>query len=56
MQLLEVAGASKVALRLEKIRELNAKREWINKNLYRLTTKVDMLMVAYEALKSQLCR
>jgi len=53
MQLLEVAGASKVALRLEKIRELNAKREWINKNLYRLTTKVDMLVVAYEALKSQ---
>jgi group II intron reverse transcriptase/maturase len=49
----EVAGASTVLTRLEKIRELNAKREWINRDLYRLTSKMDMLVVAYERLKSQ---
>src|SRR5690242_415757 len=51
--MLEVAGNEKVLERLEVIRKLNAKREWINKELYRLTYKEDMLIVAYERLKSK---
>ena len=51
--MLEVAGNVKVLERLEVIRKLNAKREWINKELYRLTYKEDMLIVAYERLKSK---
>jgi len=35
------------------IRKLNAKREWINDRLYGLTAKEDLLIVAYERLKSQ---
>jgi len=53
MQLLEMAGSVKVLERLEVIRKLNAKREWINDRLYGLTTKEDLLIVAYERLKSQ---
>jgi len=51
--MLEVAGNTKVLERLEVIRKLNAKREWINEELYRLTSKEDMLIVAYERLKSK---
>jgi len=53
MQQLEVAGNIKVLERLEVIRQLNAKREWINNRLYGLTTREDLLIVAYERLKSQ---
>jgi len=53
MQLLEMAGSVKVLERLEVIRKLNAKREWINDRLYGLTAKEDLLIVAYERLKSQ---
>jgi group II intron reverse transcriptase/maturase len=53
MQPLEEAGNCKVLKRLEVIRKLNAKREWINDELYRLTFNEDMLVVAYERLKSQ---
>jgi group II intron reverse transcriptase/maturase len=53
MQLLEVAGNIKVLERLEVIRKLNVKREWVNERLYGLTTKEDLLIVAYEWLKSQ---
>jgi group II intron reverse transcriptase/maturase len=52
MRLLEEAGNTKVLNRLEVIRKLNAKREWINDRLYGLI-KEDMLIVAYERLKSQ---
>jgi len=51
--MLEVAGNPKVLERLEVIRKLNAKREWINDRLYGLTTKEDLLIVAYERLKSK---
>lgn len=51
--MLEVAGNAKVLERLEVIRKLNAKREWINDRLYGLTTKEDLLIVAYERLKSK---
>lgn len=50
---LEVAGKTKVLERLETIRKLNTKREWINDRLYGLTSKEDLLIVAYERLKSQ---
>jgi len=53
MQVLEVAGSVKVLERLETIRKLNAKREWINDRLYGLTTKEDLLVTAYERLKSE---
>jgi group II intron reverse transcriptase/maturase len=53
MQLLEMAGSVKVLERLEVIRKLNTKREWINDRLYGLTAKEDLLIVAYERLKSQ---
>jgi group II intron reverse transcriptase/maturase len=53
MQVLEVAGNVKVLERLEVIRKLNAKREWINDRLYGLTTKEELLTVAYERLKSK---
>jgi len=49
----EVAGNMKVLERLEVIRKLNKKREWINDRLYGLTTKEDLLIVAYERLKSK---
>jgi retron-type reverse transcriptase len=51
--MLEVAGNSKVLERLEVIRKLNAKREWINDRLYCTLTKEDLLIVAYERLKSK---
>lgn len=47
------AGNMKALERLEVIRNLNAQRGWVNSNLYRLTQKDDMLIVAYERLKSQ---
>jgi len=52
MRLLEEAVNSKVLKRLEVIRKLNAKGEWINDRLYGLI-KEDLLIVAYERLKSQ---
>lgn len=53
VQTIEVAGSLKVLERLEVNRKLNAKREWINDRLYGLTTKEDLLIMAYERLKSQ---
>jgi len=47
------AGDIKALERLEVIRNLNAKGEWVNSSLYKLTLKEDMLIVAYERLKSQ---
>lgn len=38
--------------RLEVIRKLNANSEWINCDLYKLTLKKDMYVLAYERLKS----
>jgi hypothetical protein len=53
MQVFGVAGNTKVLERLEVIRKLNAKREWINDRLYGLTAKEDLLATAYENLKSK---
>jgi hypothetical protein len=52
MQLAEVAGSLKVIQRLEVVRQLNAKREWVNQKLYPLLFSPDLYIVAYERIKS----
>ena len=42
----------KTLQRLERLRRLNADREWTNTNLYRLFYKEDLYIVAYERMKS----
>jgi len=46
------ADCSKGLKRLEVIRKLNAKSEWVNYDLYKLTLQEDMYVLAYERLKS----
>jgi group II intron reverse transcriptase/maturase len=48
----EHAERSSVLTRLAAIRKLNATREWINDDLYRLMFKRDIYILAYERLKS----
>lgn len=48
----EHAERSSVLTRLATIRKLNATREWINNNLYRLMFNQDIYILAYERLKS----
>jgi hypothetical protein len=48
----ENAGYSNGLERLEVIRKLNARREWINTDLYRLMFKQDLYVLAYERIKS----
>ncbi|QQV19232.1 group II intron reverse transcriptase/maturase [Aeromonas caviae] len=38
--------------RLDKLRELNARRDWVNKDLYRLLLKPELHILAYEKIKS----
>ena len=47
------AGCLKGLERLEVIRKQNAKREWINCDLYRLMFKPDLYILAYERIKSK---
>jgi len=49
----EDAGGLGSLERLEVIRKLNAKREWVNDDLYRLMLRKDMYVLAYERLKSK---
>ena len=42
----------KTLQRLERLRQLNTDRQWVNRNLYRLMYKVDLYIVAYERIKS----
>jgi group II intron reverse transcriptase/maturase len=46
------AGSLKAIERLEVIRQLNAKRGWINRDLYRLLFKPELYVLAYERIKS----
>lgn len=39
--------------RLERLRQLNSQREWVNDNLYRLMYKEDLYILAYERIKSK---
>jgi len=48
----EVAGY-KGLTRLEVIRKLNARREWVNQGLYKLLLDKDMYVLAYERMKSK---
>jgi len=50
--MLEHAERSSVLTRLATIRKLNATKEWINNDLYRLMFKRDIYILAYERLKS----
>lgn len=38
--------------KLERLRQLNTDRNWINTNLYRLMYKEDIYILAYERIKS----
>ena len=38
--------------RIERLRQLNSAREWVNDDLYRLMYKEDLYIVAYERIKS----
>ncbi|EFH82900.1 reverse transcriptase/maturase family protein [Ktedonobacter racemifer] len=42
----------KTLQRLERLRQLNTDRNWINSNLYRLMYKEDLYVLAYERIKS----
>ena len=39
--------------RLERLRQLNSNRSWVNRDLYRLMYKEDLYIVAYERIKSK---
>jgi hypothetical protein len=42
----------KTLQRLERLRQLNTDRNWINSNLYHLMYKEDLYILAYERIKS----
>ena len=44
--------SQKTLQRLERLRQLNTDRNWINANLYRLMYKEDVYILAYERIKS----
>lgn len=44
--------SQKTLHRLERLRQLNTDRNWVNDNLYRLTYKEDLYILAYERIKS----
>jgi hypothetical protein len=39
--------------RLERLRTLNSKRQWVNRDVYRLMYKEDLYILAYERIKSK---
>ncbi|HZS76883.1 MAG TPA: reverse transcriptase domain-containing protein [Ktedonobacteraceae bacterium] len=49
----EAVGCSDGLQRLEVIRKLNAKSEWVNTDLYRLLFKPELYILAYERIKSK---
>jgi len=52
MRKAQLAGELKAVERLEVIRQQNAKRGWINQDLYRLLFKPELYELAYERIKS----
>jgi retron-type reverse transcriptase len=44
--------SQKTLQRLERLRQLNTDRNWVNANLYRLMYKEDIYILAYERIKS----
>jgi retron-type reverse transcriptase len=51
--MLTEAGCSDGLQRLEAIRKLNARSEWVNSDLYRLLFKPELYILAYERIKSK---
>jgi group II intron reverse transcriptase/maturase len=51
--MLKDAGCSEGLQRLEVIRKLNARSEWVNSDLYRLLFKPELYILAYERIKSK---
>jgi group II intron reverse transcriptase/maturase len=45
--------SNKTFQRLERLRQLNTQREWVNEDLYRLLYKTDLYIIAYERIKSK---
>jgi retron-type reverse transcriptase len=48
----DLEKSEKTLHRLERLRQLNADRNWINVDIYRLLYKEDLYIVAYERMKS----
>jgi len=49
----DLEKSDKTLQRLERLRQLNSKGEWVNDALYRLMYKEDLYIVAYERIKSK---
>jgi group II intron reverse transcriptase/maturase len=49
----DLEKSNKTLQRLERLRQLNSKGEWVNDALYRLMYKEDLYIVAYERIKSK---
>jgi hypothetical protein len=47
--------SQKTLQRLERLRQLNTDRNWVNDNLYRLMYKEDLYILAYERIKLYVC-
>ncbi|GHO64307.1 hypothetical protein KSC_031990 [Ktedonobacter sp. SOSP1-52] len=45
--------SQKTDTRLERLQQLNSKKEWINHNLYRMMYREDLYIIAYERIKSK---
>ena len=43
----------KTLLRIERLRQLNSHKDWVNDDLYRLMYKEDLYVIAYERIKSK---
>jgi group II intron reverse transcriptase/maturase len=45
--------SEKILQRLERLRQLNRRQDWVNEGLYRLMYQEDLYIIAYERLKSR---
>jgi retron-type reverse transcriptase len=52
MMEVDLDESQKTLQRLERLRQLNTDRNWVNANLYRLMYKEDIYILAYERIKS----
>jgi retron-type reverse transcriptase len=49
----DLEKSNKTFERLERLRQLNSKKEWVNADLYRLMYKEELYILAYERIKSK---
>ena len=52
-QEVDLEKSHKTFERLERLRQLNSKKEWVNDDLYRLMYKEELYIIAYERIKSK---